>query len=77
MNHATFHFHGQLNFFLSNGRRDTDFSHGFDESPAVKDMIESLGVPHAEVRRIVVNGATVDFGYHVKDADHVDVYPTG
>jgi len=33
MNSATFHFHGQLNFFLANGRRNTDFSHTFDIRP--------------------------------------------
>ncbi|PWG72065.1 twitching motility protein PilT, partial [Enterococcus hirae] len=32
-------------------------------------------VPHTEVELIVVNGSSVDFNYHMRDGDQVDVYP--
>jgi uncharacterized protein with PIN domain len=38
-------------------------------------MIESLGVPHTEVALMLVNGAPVDFAYHVLDGDRISVYP--
>jgi len=38
-------------------------------------MIESQGVPHTEVDRIVVNGELVDFSYIVQDGDRISVYP--
>ena len=37
-------------------------------------MIESLGVPHAEVDLILVNGESVGFDYIVQDGDRVSVY---
>lgn len=72
---ATFTFHADLNFFLPPPRKQTHFQHLFKNSASIKDMIESLGVPHAEIELIVVNGACVDFGYAVQDSDEVQVYP--
>jgi uncharacterized protein with PIN domain len=75
MSQATFRFYSELNFFLSQARRDVDFSHTFDGSVSIKDMIESLGVPHTEIDLILVNGDSVDFSYQVQDGDEVSVYP--
>jgi uncharacterized protein with PIN domain len=41
----------------------------------VKDLVEGLGVPHTEIDLILVNGRSVDFGYHLDDGDRVSVYP--
>lgn len=49
--------------------------HVFTGRVSIKDMIESLGVPHPEVDLLLVNGAPVDFDYLVQDGDAVDVYP--
>ena len=38
-------------------------------------MIESFGVPHAEVEFILANGTSVDFSYLVTDGDRISVYP--
>src|SRR5690349_13778672 len=38
-------------------------------------MIESFGIPHAEVELIVANGESVDFCYPVRDGDRIAVYP--
>jgi uncharacterized protein len=74
MSHAHFHFHGDLNFFLPRQKRDTTFTHNFDWRGSVKDMIESLGVPHPEIELITVSGASVDFDYIVRHGDQIDVY---
>lgn len=75
MSEASFRFYAQLNYFLARHRRVAGFIHSFDESPSIKDMIESLGVPHTEVKLILVNGSPVDFTYRVQDGDRISVYP--
>ena len=42
---------------------------------SVKDMIESLGVPHTEVDLVLVNGESSDFFRLVRNGDRVSVYP--
>ena len=71
---ATFYFSEELTDFLLPGRRNEGFRCIFEQSPSVKHLVESLGVPHTEVARIVVNGAPVDFRYKVQDGDRIDVH---
>ncbi len=75
MPRATFRFHGSLNDFLPPARRDVSVERVFEGTPAVKDTIESVGVPHPEVDGIVVNGRPVGFDRRLGDGDTVDVYP--
>jgi uncharacterized protein with PIN domain len=75
MSRATFRFYAELNDFLPRGRRRIAFSHAFQGKISIKDMIESLGVPHTEVDLILVNGRSVDFRHPVRDGDTVSVYP--
>jgi len=72
---ATFRFYEELNDFLPPGRRKTAFPYSFHGSPAVKDAIEALGVPHAEVDLILVDGESVDFSHRLRDGETVSVYP--
>lgn len=51
------------------------FAHTLKEQAAVKDTIESLGVPHPEVDLILVNGESVGFDYLIQDCDRISVYP--
>jgi uncharacterized protein with PIN domain len=73
---ATFRFYAELNDLLPRERRFVDFVHAFQGSPSVKDVIESLGVPHTEVEVILVNGEPQGFAYRLQDDDRVSVYPT-
>lgn len=75
MPRARFRFHGSLGDFLAAGRRDGAFDHDFRDRASVKDMFESLGVPHPEVEYVVANGHAVDFTHLVDDGDRIDVYP--
>ena len=68
-------FYASLNYFLSTDRQQTNFNHSFTGKVSVKDLIESVGVPHTEVGLILVNNEAVDFTYHVRDKDHISVYP--
>jgi len=72
---ANFRFYEELNDFLAPARRKISFAHEFAQRASVKDMIESLGVPHPEIDLILVNGRSVDFAYIVRADDHISVYP--
>lgn len=75
MNRAYFRFHAGLNHFLPRRQKQQTIVHEFDWNASIKDMIESLGVPHPEIEAITVNGVPVDFDYLMLDDNHVDVYP--
>ncbi len=72
---AFLRFYAELNDFLSADRRQTESIHFFDGRVSIKDMIESLGVPHTEVDLILVRSQSVDFSYIVQDGDRISVYP--
>jgi len=72
---ATFRFYAELNDFLPPGLRRRGILYRFHGSPAVKDAIEALGVPHVEVDLIIVNDRSVDFSYRLRPHDRVAVYP--
>jgi len=75
MAQATFRFYAELNDFLPPSRRQVPFVHRFNGRVSIKDMIESLGVPHTEVDLILANGESVDYRYLVQDGDRISVYP--
>ena len=68
-------FYEELNDFLPSNKKKKRFEHSFIDRTSVKDMIESLGVPHTEVDLILVNGISVDFSYLVNNGDDISVYP--
>lgn len=74
---ATAHlrFYEELNDFLPPSQRKVEFEHRFERRTSIKDMIESLGVPHPEIELILVNGRSVDFSHIVEDGDRISVYP--
>ena len=72
---AFFRFYEELNDFLPEEKRKVRFEHQFVDRTSVKDMIESLGVPHSEIDMILVNGDSVDFNYFVQNDDEISVYP--
>lgn len=68
-------FYEELNDFLEHDKRKIRFEHQFIDRTSVKDLIESLGVPHTEVDLILVNGKSVTFDYKINDKDDISVYP--
>jgi len=75
MSTAIFRFYEELNDLLPRDRQKKDFEVTFQGKRSIKDMIESLGVPHTEVDLILVNGESVDFRYLLCPGDRVSVYP--
>jgi uncharacterized protein with PIN domain len=72
---ASFRFYEELNDFLPPSRRKASFEHAFNGRPAVKDVIEALGVPHTEVDLILIDGESADFSAPVVDGARISVYP--
>jgi uncharacterized protein with PIN domain len=72
---AEFRFCEELNDFLPAARRKRAFEHRFTGSPAVKDTIEALGVPHTEIDVILVDGRSVGFGHRLHGGERVTAYP--
>ncbi|RDC66304.1 Mut7-C RNAse domain-containing protein [Adhaeribacter pallidiroseus] len=72
---ASFRFVGALNDFLPKAQKEKAIRYSFGGTPAVKDAIEALGVPHPAVAVIVINKKPVAFNYWLQAEDTVEVYP--
>ncbi len=72
---AYFRFTGELNDFLSRPNRDNEIRLSFAEHQSVKHLIESLGVPHVEVGKILASGMPVEEDYRLKNGDRIEVQP--
>ncbi|WP_455374894.1 Mut7-C RNAse domain-containing protein [Kaarinaea lacus] len=68
-------FYEELNDFLPPERRKKSFTYEVSQPGSIKDLIESLGVPHTEIDLILVNSQSVDFNYLVQNNDRISVYP--
>ncbi len=77
MIHVSVCFHEALDFFISRGHESRSLEAEFHVTRSVKDLIESIGVPHVEVDCILVNGVSVRFDYLLADGDSVKVFPPG
>lgn len=69
-----FRFHGDLSFFLPRENQARDVTKTLSEKTAVKDAIESCGVPHPEVDLICCDGVVVRFEHCVTSETNIDVY---
>ena len=72
---ARFTFIAELNDFLPHIWKNTSFSLEFAPHQSLKHLIESLGVPHTDFGRVLVNGQEADPGNRLREGDQVTVYP--
>ena len=56
-------FDSVLDFFLAEPHQGRNLAYPLTRSASVKDIIESLGVPHTEVGRICFNNREIDFAF--------------
>ena len=76
MTTVSFIFHGFLHHLLNKElRADSPLLHHFDRRASIKDVIESLGIPHPVIESLVVNGRETGFDYILLDNDSVEVIP--
>jgi uncharacterized protein with PIN domain len=67
--------YGPLNDFLPPRCRQVSSAHVVNGHPSVKDLVESLGVPHPEIDLVLVNGVSTAFDYAVQEADRIAIFP--
>jgi uncharacterized protein with PIN domain len=72
---ARFRFYAELKDHLPPKLQSGIVEKQFFVPASVKDMIESLGVPHTEVDLVLVNGESSDFLRLVRNGDRVSAYP--
>jgi uncharacterized protein with PIN domain len=72
---AQFRFYEELNDFLPACRRKVSFTHLFAGTPAIRDVIQAIGVPHTAVDLVLVDGRPVDFAHRLRGGERVAVYP--
>jgi uncharacterized protein with PIN domain len=75
VNVAYIRFYEELNDFLPPSKRKVLRPVYFNETPSVKSIIESEGIPHPEVDLILINSESVPFHEKVRNGDHISVYP--
>jgi uncharacterized protein with PIN domain/sulfur carrier protein ThiS len=68
-------FHQQLNDFLPALLNDRAFDVAFKNTRSVKDLIESIGIPHTEINLIICNDKSVALDHQVQPGDRIEVYP--
>lgn len=73
--HATLRVHGRLTRFIAPARRGIAFEITFDGRPAVKDPIEAVGVPHAEIGSLVIDGMRSALTRRIDGGESIDVHP--
>ena len=66
-------FHESLRFFLR-GNQSGSVEKILREKTAVKDAIESCGVPHPEVDLILIDGSPVDFAFQLYREHDVEIF---
>jgi uncharacterized protein with PIN domain len=75
MSLATFRIHDELETFVARERRDASFVQDCARAATLKQAIESAGVPHTEVGRVMVNGQAATLARTVREGDAIDVFP--
>jgi len=73
--HVAVRLYGDLADLAATGRPAPHHQVPVAAPRAVKDVIESLGVPHTEVDLVLVGGSSVAFAQRVIPGDRVSVYP--
>ncbi|MCY1718997.1 hypothetical protein OU798_01500 [Prolixibacteraceae bacterium Z1-6] len=60
---------------MPEGLRKKSFPFTFTGTPSVKNTIEAIGIPQAEVDLVLVDGTSVNFDFLLKGGEQVSVYP--
>ena len=75
MSLASFRVHGGLGNFLAHDRRGVSFDYACARAATIKQAVESLGVPHTEIGRVLVNGVPATLARIVREGDVIEVFP--
>lgn len=69
--------HGELQDLLAPRRRGAPIVHALERRAAIKDVLESLGVPHTEIGRIAIDGHDrgLDAVLDAASDSHIQAWP--
>jgi uncharacterized protein len=67
-------FDPEFNFFLPDHHQGSALDYPLTRRASVKDITESLGVPHTEVGRLCFNGQEIDFSFIPDTAGNLTVH---
>ncbi|SCY81733.1 Mut7-C RNAse domain-containing protein [Desulfoluna spongiiphila] len=67
--------HGEIGWFFARKNRKADLCLVRDRRASIKDILESLGLPHTEVGRLLADGMEVGFNHVPVHDCRVDVHP--
>lgn len=70
-----FRFYEELNDFLPEALRKKTFPVTFTENSSLRDIIESISVPHTEIDLILIDGVSAGFDSRLQGGERVSVYP--
>jgi uncharacterized protein len=70
-----FYFHGDLVQLLPKSKRQKELRYRLTRRASIKDILESMGIPHTEIGRIEVNENQITFAFIPDDEIKIDVYP--
>ena len=68
-------FSREFNFFKRRKNRGREIIYPLERKTSIKHIIESLGVPHTEIGKIVVKDKEVDFNYIPANSQKITVLP--
>lgn len=68
-------FYEELNDWLPPGERKRDFEVPLNGNETLRDIIEKLGVPAAQVDLLLVNGRSASMEEVAEEGDRISVYP--
>lgn len=72
---AALTFHAELKDFLPRFQKNLPVHQEFQGKPAVKHLIEALGIPHTEVGRILINDHPASLADHLDQDTRIEVFP--
>ncbi|MBU0728640.1 MAG: Mut7-C ubiquitin/RNAse domain-containing protein [Proteobacteria bacterium] len=76
MKHSTLIFHGDLPKLLKHRfRGENNIQYAKDRPTSIKDVIESLGIPHTEIGQILTDKSEIDFAQNIQDLDEIHIFP--
>ncbi len=71
---ARFRFDVGLRSLLQCGHAEGEFDYHFNGPQSAKHLIESVGIPHTEIGRVLARSVPVSDGYLVQSGDIVEVF---
>lgn len=73
----TIRFYASLNDFIPLDKKQRPLNLKIKGKPAILDIIESLGIPHPEIDRVIINGNEEQLSKNIEGGEYISVYPVG